>query len=72
MIMISQRFKALGVAALLCCASNISFAAEYTLSIDYRAMDKIGPCCQRFHQAFSRQEILTSLQVQNLAILDLR
>ena len=40
MIMISQRFKALGVAALLCCASNISFAAEYTLSIDYRVMDK--------------------------------
>ena len=39
----SQLFKALGVAALPCCASHISFAAEYTLSIDYRAMDKHWP-----------------------------
>ena len=43
MIMTSRRFKALGVAALLCFASHICFAAEYTLSIDYRAMDKDWP-----------------------------
>ena len=43
MIMISQQYKWLGIAVALLGCANFSSAAEYTLSIDYRAMDKDWP-----------------------------
>jgi len=43
MIMISQQYKWLGIAVTLLGYATFSSAAEYTLSIDYRAMDKDWP-----------------------------
>ena len=43
MIMISQQYKWLGVAVTLLGYATFSSAAEYTLSIDYRVMDKDWP-----------------------------
>jgi hypothetical protein len=43
MIMISQQYKWLGIAVTLLGYATFSSAAEYALSIDYRAMDKDWP-----------------------------
>ena len=43
MIMISQQYKWLGIAVTLLGYATFASAAEYALSIDYRAMDKDWP-----------------------------